>query len=286
MRQYSQDDYGYYAVEVFDALGNPAIPDWNATLYVEFYDAGNNLRFTATTASTPPLQAAADYVYVEELPLTTYDLGVVTARTYAQLLGVNFEPQPMVDPAFEVVTGSDLVDQLRTLLHLDDTSEDALLLSLIDSAADYAEKYLGRSLLTQSRVKQVQAPMGRGLSASSLKIPTVVLTYPPVVDVTRVYNVSDAGDETDIDVDAYWLDDVSDPPELHLTSWAWANKLRVEYSAGYGASYDDLPDAIQRGILLHAAWLYKYRGDCPYEESAKESGAIAAYRIYKCVRRG
>ena len=285
MRQYAQDDYGYFAVNFYDDLGAAVIPDWNASLYFEFYDSAGVLQFTATTGSTPALQAGADYVYLENLPLTAFALGVVTARVYAQSGGVDFEPTPLVASAFEVVATFGMTDLLRELLKIDGNAEDALLLTLIQSAADYAEQYLARSLLTQTRVKQVQAPMGRGLSASSLKSPTIVLTYPPVVDVTRVHTVNNSGDETDIDADGYWLDEVIDPPELNLIRGWWTNLLRVEYTAGYG-TYADLPEAIRRGILLHAAFLYKYRGDCDVNESAERSGAIGAYRIYRVIRRG
>lgn len=284
MRRYSIDDFAYYAMEFFDALGAPVIPDWNASLYFEFRDSANVLQFTATTTSVPALQAGATFVYVENLPLTGWAVGAVTVRVYGQTGGVDFEPTPLVATAFEVVDDSDLVALLRDLLHIDDGTQDAMLLTLIESAADYAEKYLARSLLTQDRRAQWKAPAGAGLSASSLKWPTLVLTYPPVQSITRVCRVDTDGDEDDLDADQHWVDGVSEPPELKLKT-TYSYLLRAYYVAGYGG-YGDLPDAIKRGILLHAAWLYKYRGDCDVLESAERSGAISAYRIYKCVRRG
>ena len=177
-----------------------------------------------------------------------------------------------------------LLAQLRGILRLDDSSEDVLLLALIESAADYASRYLARSLLTQSRTIQIDAPMNRGLSQSNLKYPTVLLIYPPVVAITRVYTQYDDGTTEDIDAAGYWLDAVSDPPELHVSA-GWAELLRVNYTCGYGSDYGSLPVAIQRGILLHAAYLYKFRGDCPDGEAAEKSGAVAAYRTYRMVRR-
>jgi uncharacterized phiE125 gp8 family phage protein len=290
MRKYAQSDLGYYSARYYDTLGNIVTPDWDATLYWQFRDSAGVLQFTATTTSTPALQVGTDgtgdYVYVDGLDLSAYDPGVVEVRKYAKTSTVETEPYPEISYAFEVISDDSLVDELRDLLHLDDGSQDGLLLSLIESAAEYAEKYLARSLLTQSRVKQVQAPVNRGLSQSILKVPSILLTYPPVQSITRVYTVDRYGTETDIDSDDYWLDDVSEPPELHLHSVTWSDKLRVEYTAGYGATYDDLPEAIKRGILLHAAYLFKYRGDCPDGEAAEKSGAISAYRILKVVRRG
>lgn len=283
-------DYGHYERWYADAFGVPALPDWDANLYWEFRDSAGVLQFTATTTSTPALASGVDshgpYVYVNGMDLSAFALGIVDVSCYANVGGVSVVPSPELATAFEVIDDGTLTDQLRELLKIDDHTEDTLLLTLIESAADYAEKYLARSLLTQSRVKQIQAPTMRGLSASTLRVPTIVLTYPPVIDVTRVYTVSDYGTETDIDADSYWLDEISDPPELYLSRTSWSGKLRIEYQAGYGVTYSSLPDAIKRGILLHAAHLYKYRGDCPIEESAEKSGAIGAYRIYRVVRRG
>ena len=288
MIQIGQSDYGHYERWYTDSLGDPALPDWNASLYLEFRDSAGVLQFTATTGSTPALQSGVDshgpYVYISGIPLTAFALGIVDVSCYAEMGGISVVPLPELATAFEVVDDGTLVDQLRDILKLDDNSQDTTLLALIESAAAYAEEYLARSFLTQSRTKQIQAPVSRGLSSSMLKNPTILLTYPPVTDVTRVYTVDNYGNETDIT--DYWLDDVSNPPELHLDAITWSNKLRVDYSAGYGASYSDLPDSIQRGILLHAAHMFKYRSDCSNANAAVDSGAVAAYRIHKIVRRG
>jgi uncharacterized phiE125 gp8 family phage protein len=286
MIQYAQDDFGFYSIDFLDGLGVLTPPDWNATLYFEFRDSAGVLQFTATTSSTPPLDTVVPgKVFAANIPLTAFALGVVQVRVYAQMAGVNIMPHPLVATAFEVIATAGMTDLLRDLLKIDGHAEDAMLATLILSAAGYAEKYLARSLLAQTRVKQFEAPMGRGLSASMLKWPTLVLTYPPVGVITRVYAKDADGDETDIDAADYWLDGVSDPPELQLMDWAWEGKLRVIYTCGYG-TYADLPEAIRRGILLHAAYLYKYRGDCDVNESAERSGAIGAYRIYRVMRRG
>jgi len=289
IRSYTNSELGYAARRYRNAAGVIVLPDLDANLYWEFRDSAGVLQFTATTISTPAITAGVDaegaFVYVDGIDLTAYAIGIVEMRAYANVAAVPVVPSPELAYPFELVADDSLVIQLRTLLHLDDDTQDVLLAQLIDSAADYASKYLARTLIYADRVKQVQAPAGRGLSHTMLKYPTILLTYPPVVSVDRVYKVDDYGNETE--VTEYWLDDVSDPPELHLKSpYYYENKLRVEYSAGYGDNYGDLPEAIQRGILLHAAHLYKYRGDCPIEESAVTSGAIGAYRIYKCVRRG
>ena len=284
MDQFTQDDLGFYTRQYVDGNDIITLPDMGSLSW-EFYDSGGVLRFTATNASTPAIVAGVDAVSVSGIPLTLFGLGVVQVKMIGTVGGLSVYPSPELAYCFEIVATNTMVDQLRTLLRLDDNTQDVLLLSLIEAAADYASKYLGRTLLNATRVKQFDMPVRRGLSESNLKYPTLLLTYPPVVAVTRVYAKDADGDETDIDSDDYWLDGVSEPPELQLTDWNWEGKLRVNYTCGYGADYSDLPDPIQRGILLHAAYLFKYRGDCPDGEAAEKSGAISAYRILRVVRR-
>ena len=284
MDQFTQDDLGFYTRQYVDGNDIITLPDMGSLSW-EFYDHAGVLRFTATNASTPAIVAGVDAVSVSGIPLTLFGLGVVQVKMIGTVGGLSVYPSPELAYCFEIVATNTIVDQLRTLLRLDDNTQDVLLLSLIEAAADYASKYLARTLLSATRVKQFDMPVRRGLSESNLKYPTLLLTYPPVVAVTRVYAKDADGDETDIDSDDYWLDGVSDPPELQLTDWNWEGKLRVIYTCGYGADYSDLPDPIQRGILLHAAYLFKYRGDCPDGEAAEKSGAISAYRILRVVRR-
>lgn len=285
MDQFTQDDLGTYQRQYVDGNDNIVLPDWDANLYWEFRDSAGVLQFTATTISTPGLVAGVDAVSVTGIPLTAFAVGVVQVSCYANYGGLSSFPSPELSYAFEVVASNTMVDRLRTLLRLDDNSQDATLLELIESSADYASKYLARTLLSATRVKEIQAPRSRGLSASEVKWPTILLTYPPVVAVTRVYAKDLDGEETDIDAADYWLNGTADPPELQLNDWAWENLLRVIYTCGYGATYNTLPVSIQRGILLHAAYLFKFRGDCPDGEAAQKSGAWDAYNSYKMVRR-
>jgi uncharacterized phiE125 gp8 family phage protein len=257
----------------------------DANLIWEFYDHTGVLRFTATPFSTPPIVAGVDAVSVTGIPLAAFSLGVVSVKLYGRVGGIDTFPSPDLAYAFEIIADDSLVIQLRTLLHLDDATQDVLLLSLITSAAEYASKYLGRTLLSATRVKEVQAPTSRGLSASQVRWPTILLTYPPVVAITRVYAKDVDGEETDIDAADYWLNGTADPPELQLTDWYWENLLRVVYTCGYGVTYNTLPVSIQRGILLHAAYMFKYRGDCPDGDGAVKSGAVAAYGSFRVVRR-
>jgi hypothetical protein len=106
-----QDDFGYYAVRYFDAAGNVILPDLDATLYWEFYDSGNVLRFTATTVSVPPLvqdnDSEGDFVKVIDVPLVGWALGIVTVNAFAKKNAQNIEPYPMLATAFEITEAVD-----------------------------------------------------------------------------------------------------------------------------------------------------------------------------------
>ncbi len=183
---------------------------------------------------------------------------------------------PFTDPAAST-------DELQAMLRLEgEYSDEDVLNDLLMSATDYAQNYLGRSLTEQVLVRQFDPPkMSAGLSAVALKERPVLLTYPPVQSVNRVYLVDNYGDETTVDSDDYWLDDIKTPPELMITLRYWTGRLRIEYTAGY----ESVPEAIKRGVLLHAAHMWAYRGDvCSTEDAAKQSGAVAAYRTYRVMR--
>jgi hypothetical protein len=101
-----QDDFGFYAIRYYDAIGNVILPDWDGTLIWEFRDSASVLQFTGTTSSSPALvqdnDSDGDFVKVIDIPLTGWALGFVTVTAYAKKNAVNVEPYPMLATAFEI----------------------------------------------------------------------------------------------------------------------------------------------------------------------------------------
>jgi hypothetical protein len=152
-----QDDFGFYAVRYYDAAGNVILPDWDATLYWEFWDSGNVLRFTATTISTPALvqdtDSDGDYVKVIDIPLTGWALGIVTVKAYAKKNAQNIEPYPMLATAFEVVeqlegycTPTDVINYCGVKANDLEQDSDNLLRSLIGDWITQADKIIDEIL--------------------------------------------------------------------------------------------------------------------------------------------
>jgi hypothetical protein len=109
VKNYSADDFGFYAFRYKNLLQVVVAPDLDANLYWEFRDYAGVLRFTATTTSDPALtvgsDAQGDYVYVQGIPLTAFALGLAEVRLYGNVGGVPTIPLPIYKTAFLVSEG-------------------------------------------------------------------------------------------------------------------------------------------------------------------------------------
>ena len=175
--------------------------------------------------------------------------------------------------------------ELKSLLRIDSADEDSYLAGLLLTASSYAARVLNRTLITSDLVRQYDEPRGlRGLAYEYKESNGLSLTYPPIVEVTRVYTIDRDGVEDDIE--GYYTDLISAPARLYLTQSATGRDiatLRIEYTAGYGDTASTVPSAIQQGILQHAAFMYEHRGDCDARDAIERSGAMATYRPYRVV---
>jgi uncharacterized phiE125 gp8 family phage protein len=170
-------------------------------------------------------------------------------------------------------------EELRTLLRLDTQDEDAYLETLLKVATESAGRYLSRSLLTTEWTRQYDSLIEtKQLRPEYRRSVPVMLTYPPVRSVDRVYIINHDGDETTL---TGWYEDLaSAPARVYITEILTGREiamLRVDYTAGYTT----VPVTIQQGILQHAAYMYEHRGDCSADEARRLSGAQELYRSYR-----
>ena len=67
------------------------------------------------------------------------------------------------------------------------------------------------------------------------------------------------------------------PDKIQLTQIGYSNEdniaLKVVYSAGFGASADDVPNAIVQAIVMIAAYIHGHAGGCDVGKAVKDSGA-------------
>ena len=110
LARYSAQDKARFDFRIYDGMGEYITPDWDdPDLKVEFYDANNELKFTASASSNPALGTAEDelgaFIYVEGIDLSDFASGVCTAHIYCKVSGAKVFPYPTVIEAFEVVAG-------------------------------------------------------------------------------------------------------------------------------------------------------------------------------------
>ncbi len=146
-------------------------------------------------------------------------------------------------PADEPVSLEDAKDHLR----VDTSASDAQIAAQIQAARERAERYLGRSLVTQTLELRLDA------------FPSVIdLPRPPIQSVDLIEYI-------DPDVDTQTLGQFTVDREgariipAAGNDWprtlATVNAVTVEYTAGYGGP-EDVPQAIKQAILLTVERLY------------------------------
>ena len=167
-------------------------------------------------------------------------------------------------PAVEPVSLADV----KAELGITDASQDARITRLIQSARELAEAYTNRAFITRTLELQMDAfplanvPWWDGVQQGSIRQfasnRPVALPRPPAISIASVRWFDSAGDETTVDADSYYLDNVSEPARLVLVgSFSWPTNARafaavsITYDAGYGGTPAHVPGVIRDAIMAH-----------------------------------
>lgn len=147
---------------------------------------------------------------------------------------------------------------MKNFMRVDDDDENALIKSLAMAATDYAERYLRRSLVTQTWVyyldsfphcDHIDLPHGPIQSITSI-------SYTDNADATQVVSSStyalDQGNEVDQRV---FLKDGETWPQDEAIE---RDTVAIEYVAGYGDE-ESVPDDVKTAIMLIANHWYENR---------------------------
>lgn len=154
------------------------------------------------------------------------------------------------------------LDEARRFLRIlpDDTAEDDDITALIEAARERAERVSGRSLITRTLQLTLDVWPVDGV---------ILLPYPPSIAITSVkYTDPSTGTLTTIDSAEYQHDATQEPGVLmpaYGESWPSSrpgpNSIRVEYTAGYGATADAVPREIRERIKNYVAYCFEHRAD-------------------------
>lgn len=175
-------------------------------------------------------------------------------------------------PASEPVT----LAEAKLHLRVDGTTEDALISSLIVAARQGAEHLTDRALMTQT------------LELSLDGFPSVIkLPRPPLVSVTSVKYVDQAGAEQTLVSTDYQLDAASEPARLmpaYGETWPTTRNQVNAVTIRYQAGYTTVPDQIKSWMLLRIGMLYANRESVATGISVAQvpyvDRLLDAYRVY------
>jgi uncharacterized phiE125 gp8 family phage protein len=156
-------------------------------------------------------------------------------------------------PAAEPLT----LAEAKLHLRVDHSADDDLITALIQAAREGAEHLTGRSLITQTWERVLDAFPGAEIE----------LGRPPVASVVSVVYIDGAGNQQTMDAADYSLDNStpngwvlpSDALDVWPITYDTANAVRVQFTTGYGASGAAVPAAIRSWMKLRIGTLYKLR---------------------------
>lgn len=156
------------------------------------------------------------------------------------------------------------VDDLKAQARIVHSDDDALLLGYIKVATRQVERYVQRSLLSQTWKLYLDA-FPKGLNELGCLVDKPIrLLKPPVISVEHIYYTDTDGDEQEFEDFQEKLTGASPlvAPDYQM-SWPQTrdvfNAVRVEYTAGYGAAATDVPEDIIQAVKLLATTYFELR---------------------------
>lgn len=179
----------------------------------------------------------------------------------------------VTDAAEEPLT----LEEVKTFLRIDGNDYDNIITPLIKTVRQLAEKIIGRDMVNKtwktyfdyflfssfkSNIYPFFCPNYFGeytveILKSKLQSITSIKYYSN--DVLTVYDSSN-----------YYISDNSDYASIYLKSNATTptniderkQAIEITFVSGYGASRDDIPQALREAMLYHIAALFENAGDC------------------------
>lgn len=159
-----------------------------------------------------------------------------------------------IDAAGAAVPTTSVLEHLR----IGNDPDDLLHISgLISAATGLVENVLGMALITQSWELTLDAWPECG---------PIILRRPPVIGITEVRYINTSGVSTVLAPALYQLDAAASPVRLapsYGNTWPEAREqmaaVTIVFQCGFGASWNNVPEAIRHAIMLLVAHFYENR---------------------------
>ncbi|MEM8653618.1 MAG: head-tail connector protein [Pseudomonadota bacterium] len=164
----------------------------------------------------------------------------------------------------------------------DDSLQDAVLVSFLRAAVAAIEARTGKVLFERDFALSVNALS----SVNAVAIPVA-----PLLAITAVSLVDQAGAETEIAADQFWAERDLHRPRLRSVGSALptiprAGAMVVAFTAGYGVGWVDIPADLRQAVLLLAAHYYEFRHETNLSEGCMPFGVTSLIERYRPIRLG
>lgn len=143
------------------------------------------------------------------------------------------------------------LEEVKTHLRLEQSEDDQYLLHLIETATDYIENYINRSLICQ-KLEFTSPPTRRADGLYEVRLPR-----PNIIKIHSVHAIK--GDIARYTIKRYQLLDKDTAPKL---IFGQADSIvEVVYESGFGVYPKHVPASIRHALLQIVADLYENRGN-------------------------
>lgn len=177
-------------------------------------------------------------------------------------------------PAIEPISRIEAREHLR----LDEDVDDSQVRSYILAARNWCENYTGRVFISRTMrmfldgfINASGEPYWEGTRVAP-QIRTyssfIEIAASPVISVSSIKYYDDSDNESTWATSNYYVDTVSDVAKIVLrdggtfpTDLRAANGLEINFTAGYGTTANDVPEAIRMAMMQYMTFLYEHRGD-------------------------
>lgn len=164
----------------------------------------------------------------------------------------------------------------------EDDAQDVILRGFLRAAMAAVEARTSKALISRDfgwRITDWSSPAAQDLPVA------------PVSEVTRVSLVGPDGNESDVNAAVYWLERDGHQPRLRPTAACLPTvpkryEILVEFVAGFGPTWDDLPSDLQQAVFMLATHFYEYRHDTALSDGCMPFGVTSLIERFRPLRLG
>lgn len=179
------------------------------------------------------------------------------------------------------------VDELKAHLRLgtgfgQDTTQDEVLNGFLRAAIAAIEARTGKILITRSFSWTLAFWRDRDAQA---------LPVAPIAALTRVALVDGDGNTEEVPAGSWWLERDSQRPRLRargavLPVIPSGGSVLIEFDAGFGPAWSDIPSDLRQAVKMLAAHYYEYRHETSLADGCMPFGVSSLIERYKMMRLG